>query len=106
MIETQPVPEHVATALAALRRIDEADPDLEACLRAVEAETILCAVRPLYPPASVTVPRPRLVAGVAIVEASAALRQAIDAATHPAEAVRFAAALAALGGETLAGLAW
>lgn len=106
-IKTQPVPEHVATAMGALERISVEDPDLDAALRAQLAMATLQATRPPYPPpvqpAEDVAPLP---AADAIGVADAALGRAIEVAGGAAAAVRFAAARAALRGEPLAVFPW
>ena len=106
-VETQPVPEHVAVAMGALERISVEDPDLDGALRAQLAMATLQATRPPYPPpvelAAEVAPLP---AAEAIGVADAALGRAIDVAGDAASAVRFAAARAALCGESLAVFPW
>lgn len=106
-IETQPVPEHVAAAMGALERISVEDPDLDAALRAELAVATLRATWPPYPPpvqpAQEVAPLPAV---EAIGVADAALGRAIDVAGDAAAAVRFAAARAALCGESLAVFPW
>jgi len=106
-VETQPVPEHVAAAMGALERISVEDADLDAALRAQLAMATLRATWPPYPPpvqlAAEVAPLPAV---AAIGVADAALGRAIAVAGDAAAAVRFAAARAALCGESLAVFPW
>lgn len=104
IIETQPVPVHIARALDALDGIRDDDPDLDACCRAGLAAAALCAVRPLYPPRPT--PEASVPAAVAIQMADQALVDATEAATTAEEAVRCAAARAALRGEFMESFLW
>jgi len=101
IIETQPVPVHIARALDALDGIQDDDPDLDECFRAGLAAATLRAVRPPRPTPEAAVP-----ATAAIETADQALADATEAATTAEEAVRCAAARAALRGEPMESYPW
>ena len=104
IIETQPVPVHIARALDALDGIQDDDPNLDECFPAGLAAATLRAVRPPYPPH----PRPEeaVLAAAAIETADQALAEATEVATTAEEAVRCAAARAALRGEPMESFPW
>lgn len=104
IIETQPVPEHIARALDALESIGDDDPALDECCRAGLAAATLLAVRPPYPPRPTL--EATLTAAAAIQAADAALAAATEVATTAEEAVRCAAARAALRGEFMESYPW
>jgi len=104
IIETQPVPVHIARALDALDGIQDDDPDLDECFRAGLAAATLRAVRPPYPPRPT--PEAAVPATAAIETADQALADATEAATTAEEAVRCAAARAALRGEPMESYPW
>ena len=104
IIETQPVPVHIARALDALDGIQDDDPNLDACCRAGLAVATLRAVRPPYPPRPP--PEAAVPAAAAIETADQALAEATETATTAEEAVRCAAARAALRGEPMESFPW
>lgn len=104
IIETQIVPAHIARALDALDGIQDDDPDLDECFRAGLAAATLRAVRPPYPPRTTT--GTTVSAAAAIQTADQALAAATEAATTAEEAVRCAAARAALRGEPVESYPW
>jgi len=104
IIETQPVPAHIARALDALDGIRDDDPDLDACCRAGLAVATLRAVRPPYPPRPT--PEAAVPVAAAIETADQALAEATEAATTAEEAVRCGAARAALRGEPMESFPW
>lgn len=104
IIETQPVPAHIAHALVVLDSIRDDDPDLDACFRAGLAAATLRAVRPPYPPHPTS--EPAVPAAAAIETADRALADAIEVAATAEEAVRCAAARAAIRGEPMESYPW
>lgn len=105
MIETQPVPPHIATALAVLNRVSPDDPDMEPAADAVTALGVLTSCRPLYPPLPGPTDPP-VPAAEAITQADAALELAIGEARSAEEAVRCAIARRALRGDMDAASVW